>query len=102
MRRDTFTVPGSSHVVIRFMANNPGLWVLHCHVAWHLEGKYNLQIHFFSISSICERLLSSVLTSAWISGGMLVSFVERPDDLKTLVEAMDPEKKALSQSFCAQ
>lgn len=38
MRRDTFTVPQQSHVVFRFKADNPGVWILHCHVAWHLEG----------------------------------------------------------------
>ncbi|ROW05770.1 hypothetical protein VMCG_05264 [Cytospora schulzeri] len=72
LRRDTFTVPAQSHVVIRFLADNPGVWVLHCHVAWHLEA------------------------------GMLVSFIERPGDLKTLVQGMDSEMKALSQSFCGK
>ncbi|KAI0477945.1 multicopper oxidase [Xylaria cf. heliscus] len=38
MRRDTVTVPAFSHIVIRFKADNPGLWALHCHVAWHMEG----------------------------------------------------------------
>lgn len=40
MRRDTFTIPEQSHVVVRFRADNPGMWILHCHVAWHLEGEY--------------------------------------------------------------
>ncbi|KAF7519429.1 hypothetical protein G7054_g13112 [Neopestalotiopsis clavispora] len=51
MRRDTVTVPAQSHVVLRFAADNPGLWALHCHVAWHMEA------------------------------GMLVSIAERPADL---------------------
>lgn len=29
MRRDTVTIPAFSHIVIRFMADNPGLWALH-------------------------------------------------------------------------
>ncbi|PSR83699.1 Cupredoxin [Coniella lustricola] len=70
MRRDTFTVPGQSHVVIRFKADNPGMWVLHCHVAWHLEA------------------------------GMAAAFLERPEDLKTLIRNMDPEVRTLAQSFC--
>ncbi|KAJ0117876.1 diphenol oxidase [Diaporthe amygdali] len=70
LRRDTFTVPAESHVVIRFRADNPGIWVLHCHVAWHLEA------------------------------GMLVSFLERPDDLKRLLTEMDSEVRELSESFC--
>ncbi|KAI1294278.1 hypothetical protein F5Y03DRAFT_387730 [Xylaria venustula] len=70
MRRDTVTIPAFSHVVIRFETNNPGLWALHCHVAWHMEG------------------------------GMFLSLAERPDDLVRLVEEMDPATRELSQSFC--
>eukprot|EP00798_Chlamydomonas_sp_ICE-L_P030206 gene30206-35190_t len=35
MRRDTVTVNGRSHVVIRFVADNRGVWLWHCHVEWH-------------------------------------------------------------------
>ncbi|KAI1410835.1 putative multicopper oxidase [Hypoxylon sp. FL1857] len=70
MRRDTVTVPPFNHVVIRFAADNPGIWALHCHVAWHIEG------------------------------GMFLSLAERPSDLVRLVDDMDPEVRRLSQSFC--
>lgn len=36
MRRDTFMVRPNSHFVIRFRANNPGVWFFHCHIDWHL------------------------------------------------------------------
>ncbi|KAK0672592.1 multicopper oxidase-domain-containing protein [Cercophora samala] len=71
MRRDTLTIPGLSHVVIRFLADNPGIWALHCHVAWHMEA------------------------------GMLITFLERPNDLKRLVHDMDPSIRELSRSFCS-
>jgi iron transport multicopper oxidase len=35
--RDTISVNGSSVLVLRFRADNPGIWVFHCHIAWHLE-----------------------------------------------------------------
>ncbi|KAI1881194.1 hypothetical protein JX265_000020 [Neoarthrinium moseri] len=70
MRRDTVTVPAQSHVVLRFAADNPGLWALHCHVAWHMEG------------------------------GMFVSLLERPGDLVKMMDDMDPETRARSQGFC--
>jgi hypothetical protein len=70
MRRDTITVPAQWHVVIRFVADNPGIWALHCHVAWHMEG------------------------------GMFVSLLERPSDLKQLVEEMDPTTREWSKGFC--
>jgi FtsP/CotA-like multicopper oxidase with cupredoxin domain len=34
-RRDTVSVPRHGYVVLRFRADNPGLWMLHCHVVFH-------------------------------------------------------------------
>ncbi|KAI8079499.1 multicopper oxidase-domain-containing protein [Gilbertella persicaria] len=34
--RDTITVPSKGYVVLRFKADNPGVWFFHCHVDWHL------------------------------------------------------------------
>ncbi|CAF3634583.1 unnamed protein product [Rotaria sp. Silwood1] len=33
---DSFNVPRVSYVVFRFTANNPGPWLFHCHMEWHL------------------------------------------------------------------
>ncbi|KAM7190132.1 Multicopper oxidase domain containing protein [Naviculisporaceae sp. PSN 640] len=44
MRRDTVTVPGYSHVVLRIRADNPGIWALHCHILWHAEDGMFVQI----------------------------------------------------------
>lgn len=35
--RDTVLVNSNGFVVIRFKADNPGIWFFHCHVDWHLE-----------------------------------------------------------------
>jgi iron transport multicopper oxidase len=29
-------VPAQGYIVIRFLADNPGVWFFHCHVDWHL------------------------------------------------------------------
>ncbi|KAK4177009.1 hypothetical protein QBC36DRAFT_372733 [Triangularia setosa] len=71
MRRDALIIPGLSHVVIRFLADKPGIWALHCHVAWHMEA------------------------------GMLVTFLKRPDNLKHLIHDMELSTRELSRSFCA-
>lgn len=44
--------PIPSYVVIQFEADNPGVWPLHCHVAWH------------------------------VSAGLYVNILERPADIK--------------------
>jgi hypothetical protein len=35
VRRDTFMLPGGGYAVFAFRTTNPGLWMLHCHIAWH-------------------------------------------------------------------
>lgn len=36
MTRDSIKIPGRSYAVIRFATDSPGLWMLHCHVDWHM------------------------------------------------------------------
>lgn len=36
-RRDVVDVMGNSHAVIRFEATNPGVFLFHCHIEWHVE-----------------------------------------------------------------
>lgn len=35
--RNTIAVPGGGWAVIRFKANNPGVWIMHCHLDAHLQ-----------------------------------------------------------------
>ncbi|KAJ3073698.1 hypothetical protein HDU98_000905 [Podochytrium sp. JEL0797] len=37
IRRDTVNIPGGGYAILRFKANNPGVWFLHCHIEWHFE-----------------------------------------------------------------
>ncbi|XP_048742279.2 uncharacterized protein LOC125655810 [Ostrea edulis] len=34
-RKDTIIVPSGGYVVVRIKANNPGLWLMHCHIELH-------------------------------------------------------------------
>jgi iron transport multicopper oxidase len=36
-RRDVFMVYKNSYTIIRFKTSNPGVWLLHCHIEWHIE-----------------------------------------------------------------
>ena len=36
MRRDTFMVNPYGNIVLRFRADNPGVWLFHCHIEWHV------------------------------------------------------------------
>ncbi len=41
--RDTFTLIPYSWTLVRFVADNPGLWAFHCHIAWHMEAGLLMQ-----------------------------------------------------------
>ncbi|KAK7431656.1 hypothetical protein QQZ08_001875 [Neonectria magnoliae] len=73
MRRDTITIPGFSHVVLRIVADNPGIWALHCHILWHAEG------------------------------GMFISVANRLEELQTMLDSMGNFDNGVSikQSFCS-
>lgn len=53
-RRDVQMLPANGYMVLQFEADNPGVWPLHCHIAWH------------------------------VSAGFYVTVVERPDDIAKL------------------
>lgn len=36
-RRDTVAVMANSYAVLRFEATNPGVFLFHCHIEWHVE-----------------------------------------------------------------
>ncbi|KAG8324538.1 iron assimilation by reduction and transport [Homalodisca vitripennis] len=35
--KDTVTVPDGGYTILRFHASNPGYWLFHCHIDFHLE-----------------------------------------------------------------
>ncbi|KAK0568694.1 hypothetical protein OC861_001696 [Tilletia horrida] len=43
MRRDTFVIPGYSWAVVRIIADNPGVWVFHCHLSSHMAAGLMMQ-----------------------------------------------------------
>ncbi|KAI1752464.1 multicopper oxidase-domain-containing protein [Xylaria castorea] len=43
LKRDTITVEGFGWVLLRFTADNPGVWLFHCHVIWHSEAGMGMQ-----------------------------------------------------------
>jgi iron transport multicopper oxidase len=36
-RKDTVVVNANSYAVLRYRANNPGVYLFHCHIEWHVE-----------------------------------------------------------------
>ncbi|KAH8887601.1 hypothetical protein GQ53DRAFT_655731 [Thozetella sp. PMI_491] len=45
LRKDTVSVPRRGHVIIRFLADSPGIWMLHCHMLVHLGSGMAMGLH---------------------------------------------------------
>lgn len=43
LKRDTATAEGFGWVLLRFVADNPGVWMFHCHMFWHSESGMAMQ-----------------------------------------------------------
>lgn len=43
-RRDTALMPAAGYLVLAFVTDNPGVWLMHCHIGWHSSMGFALQI----------------------------------------------------------
>lgn len=42
-RRDTAALPVKGYLVLAFESDNPGLWLMHCHIPFHLSQGFGIQ-----------------------------------------------------------
>ncbi len=45
VRKDTVVVPAGGYVVIQFVSDNPGFWLMHCHIEAHLQTGMSLIVN---------------------------------------------------------
>lgn len=67
-RRDVATLPSAGYLVLAFKTDNPGAWLMHCHIGWHTSEGLALQFieRYDEISGVIDD--SDTLTdtcSAW-------------------------------------
>ena len=43
VRRDTTMLPGNGWLALAFRSDNPGAWLMHCHIAWHVSQGLSVQ-----------------------------------------------------------
>jgi FtsP/CotA-like multicopper oxidase with cupredoxin domain len=53
-RRDTVNLPQNVFVVLAFETDNPGAWLLHCHIEWHLHDGFAMSVIEGSGDAIAE------------------------------------------------
>ncbi|KAH7040944.1 laccase [Microdochium trichocladiopsis] len=56
-RRDVTMAPANGWLVLAFFTDNPGAWLMHCHIAWHIEG--GMGINFLEQANAQKALISA-------------------------------------------
>jgi len=57
VRRDVTMLPALGYVVLAFQTDNPGNWLFHCHIAWHVSG--GLSVNFMEQPAVQMSLFSN-------------------------------------------
>lgn len=59
LRKDTIAIPRRGHAVLSFTADNPGLWMLHCHMMVHLGTGMAAGVHVGSSADHVQEVNGS-------------------------------------------
>ena len=43
VRRDVAQMPGAGWLVMAYKTDNPGIWLMHCHIGWHVAAGLGIQ-----------------------------------------------------------
>ncbi|KAM7192443.1 putative laccase precursor [Rhypophila sp. PSN 637] len=61
-RRDTTMLPAWGWLAVAYRTNNPGAWLFHCHVAWHVSQGFSVQ-YLEQLSAIPTTMDLNTLTA---------------------------------------
>ncbi|KAL1625475.1 hypothetical protein SLS56_007369 [Neofusicoccum ribis] len=66
-RRDTATLPLSGWLVVAFQTDNPGAWLMHCHIGWHAVEGFAIQFieRYDEIKALIDYDTLENTCSAW-------------------------------------
>ncbi|KAI1079056.1 multicopper oxidase [Whalleya microplaca] len=66
-RRDTAMLPASGYLVIGFETDNPGVWLMHCHIGWHTSEGFALQLveRYDEIAALTNSTSLTETCSTW-------------------------------------
>ncbi|KAK1757105.1 Cupredoxin [Echria macrotheca] len=75
IRRDTSVLPAYGWMLVAFQTSNPGVWVFHCHIAWHVSQGLSVQfleraaeiVHLMDVSGALGETCPA--WKAWEGGG---------------------------------
>ncbi|KAH7176772.1 Cupredoxin [Dactylonectria macrodidyma] len=68
-RRDTAMLPASGYLVMAWETDNPGVWLMHCHIGWHTSEGFAVQFieRESEIAALTDSSDLSDVCEAWES-----------------------------------
>lgn len=80
-RRDVAMLPGSGFLVIAFYTDNPGAWLLHCHIGWHTSEGFALQLveRQSEIAALMDYDTLDSTCAAWDTYTTTDAYIEQED-----------------------
>lgn len=78
VRRDTAMLPAAGYLVLAFQTDNPGAWLMHCHIGWHAEQGFALQYieRQNEIPSVTDSDVLNNNCNAWASYNSAISVTQ--------------------------
>lgn len=66
-RRDTAMLPASGYLVMAWETDNPGVWLMHCHIGWHTSEGFAVQFieRQSEISALVDNSTLTDVCDAW-------------------------------------
>ncbi|KAF2478037.1 laccase-1 [Lindgomyces ingoldianus] len=66
-RRDVANLPASGYLVLAFKTDNPGVWLMHCHIGWHTSEGLALQFveRASEIPALVKYDVANATCAAW-------------------------------------
>ncbi|KAF2469246.1 multicopper oxidase [Lindgomyces ingoldianus] len=66
-RRDTALLPASGYLVLAFQTDNPGAWLMHCHIGWHTSEGFGIQFieRYDEIAGITDQTSLESNCESW-------------------------------------
>ncbi|KAI8261579.1 Laccase-2 [Colletotrichum sp. SAR 10_77] len=66
-RRDTAMLPSSGYLVMAFETDNPGAWLMHCHIGWHTSEGFSMQFveRYDEISALTNSTTLENVCTNW-------------------------------------
>ncbi|CAK7198437.1 hypothetical protein SEUCBS139899_001098 [Sporothrix eucalyptigena] len=64
-RRDVAVLPANGYLAIAFQLDNPGTWLVHCHIAWHTGEGLAMQFVESADAALTSGALANWDNAAW-------------------------------------